>query len=87
MVDGYETVETHDSELSLLVDLIDTQFQRIDDLFRDGNIEETTYETLTLALINKINIIAVEEVLTTDAQVEKDRNTKEDADQVDSLDV
>lgn len=62
-------VAEQESELRYITELIDRQFARIDELFQGGYFEEDTYKELTLALINKINIIAVEEVLTKEDDV------------------
>ncbi len=62
---NYEELSGPALELDIIANLMDKQLNRIDELFRDGLIEEETYKVLTLALINKINIMAVEEVMPT----------------------
>ena len=52
-----------DDGLQYITEVIDKQFDRLKTLLEDGLIEENTYQSLALALTNKLNIVAVEEVL------------------------
>lgn len=57
---------SQETELRVITDLIDKQFERVETLFREGEITEDTYQKLTLSLINKLNILSVEEVMQED---------------------
>ena len=54
------------AELKFITELIDKQFERVETLFREGEISDKMYQEQTLALINKLNILVVEEVMADD---------------------